>query len=682
MPASPALSLSAALLLVATTSPADVQQAAPHHQTPEPVSAEDSIRPPAGAAAPSDSLPEIVTGETGRRMDELVRRTVPFGFAGQVLVEVDGRVVLHRAYGYADPARRRPMTTRTALGVASVSKQFAAAAVLRLAEAGSLSLGDSLSTLFSSDLPAEKRGITIRQLLTHTSGVRSAHSEDFEPASRAALLRGILETPLAFEPGTDWRYSAAGYNLLAAIVERAAGAPYARSLRELLFDPARMERTGLMSETRWTEEGQARARVGWNDRGSPVEWPRNWRNFGAGDVVSTAADMWRWERALRAGRIFPPEILDRYLSPLFTREGLPTYGFGLFFHDPPDGPSVIEHGGDAALGYNASFYRYPEEDVLIIITCAARTPEGDYLRHALGEGLEEIARGREAELPPPASLPSAVERERLVGTYVVDGPGGSESVVAGDRDGTGTNRAGAGGGGAGGGPTEDPGEARLHVLTDGVHLWLAADGQAATDLLEGLGEEGRAARALANRRTRALLNGLRSGDSTAYRRALGEGGMPHLPDYWSEWQRLRESRGPLHRFRVAGSRPGRGDDVLTLARLEFRGGVGQMSYFWSEGAGGRLFGTFVHPDPYRPPSSLALAHESDGGLVAHALMDDRTLRVEVSEVAGSEPPGSGDREEDSPGGSRRVSALRLFPIGGGEPVRAVRVGPGGWVPPF
>lgn len=620
---------------------------------------------------PPDSLPEIVEGEMGRRMDELVRRTVPFGFSGQVLVEVGGRVVLHRAYGFADPRRRRPVTTGTGFGVASISKQLAAAAVLRLVEDGRLSLEDSLPAFFEG-VPADKRGITIRHLLAHTSGVRSAYSEDFEPASREALVRGILETPLAFDPGTDWRYSAAGYNLVAAVVEERTGEPYARALRELLFAPAGMERTGLLHEDRWTADGLARARVGWNDRGSPPEWPRNWRNFGAGDVVSSAADLWRWERALRAGRIFPPETLERYLSPLVRMEERPTYGFGLFFHEPPDGPRLIEHGGDAALGYNGSYYRYPEEGLLVLITCGARTPEGDFLRHALGEGLEAIARGGEAELPPSASLPTAGDRARLVGTYVLEGAGGPTAEPSGEAAGEAT----------GVGP-----EARIHVLTDGALLWLAADGQAAAELLEGWSEEGRAARARANRRTRVLLEGLRAGDSTAYHRALGEEGMPHFPDYGSEWRRLRETRGPLHRFRVSGSSPGRGDDVVTLARLEFRVGTTDVTYFWSEGARGRLFGTFVHPDPYRPPSALALARAPDGGFVAHALLGGgRTLRVEALEAGarGDATPGGGGAGATTGragGEGDWIGGLRILPPEG-DPVRALRVGGGGWVPPF
>lgn len=571
--------------------------------------------PPAG----QETIPPVIRGAAGRRMHELAKRAAVFGFSGQVLVAADDRIVLHRAYGFADARDRRPMTTETGVGVASISKQFLGAAVLELAEAARLRLEDSLPAFFD-DLPEAKRGITLAQLLAHTSGVRSRYAEDFEPATRDELIRGILETELAFKPGTRWRYSAAGYNLAAAIIERVTGERYRDYVHRTLLEPAGMRHTGLADDD-WEPDEVARSYLGWEDRGSPAEWPPNWRNFGAGDLVSTAADLYRWERALRSGAVLSAASLDRYFRPLAVIDEDVDYGFGLFFHTDEEGRRVIEHGGDAALGFNGSFYRYPDEDFLILITCNARTPVGNWLRHALGEGLEAIVRGGEAESAPAAELPSEEALRTLTGTYRLE-------------DGS-----------------------RLHALTDGSHLWLAAAGQEAVNRLGGYDDETVAALERGNRKTARLFAGLLRADSSVYREALTEEGAPYFDDYWNEWRGLVEARGPLHAYDLLGSSPGRGS-VTSRVRLQFRTGALTMTLFWGDQASGRLRGTFIEGVPFRPPVALAVGRVAGDEFVAHELLSGRTLAVEL------EPSG----------------ALRISDEEGS--VRAEPMGLAGWTPPF
>jgi CubicO group peptidase (beta-lactamase class C family) len=566
----------------------------------------------------------IVAGKLGERIHELVSRVEALGFSGQVLVESNGRIVLHEAVGYAEAAERRLMTLDTGIGVASISKQFTGAAILSLEEAGRLSLDDTLAAFFGA-VPSDKAGITVRQLLTHRSGVQSRTSEDFEPASQELLLTGILEMPLAFPPGRRWRYSAAGYNLLAAIIERVSGMPYADYLDVTFFEPAGMRQTFVMDGS--TGPGAVRGDVsrsylGWEDRGSPDAWPRNWRNFGAGDVVSTAADLYRWELVLRAGHIFPAEVRQRYLSPLAAVDDDVDYGYGLFFQRDDQGRLMIEHGGDAALGFNGSFYRYPDEDFLVLITCNARTPDGQWLRHTLGADIETLLRGGEPALPPDASLPTQEDVLHLPGTYVL------------------------------------PGEDRLQVLTDGVHLWLAPHGQGAVDLLLDLDEEGREAARHADEATLELLTGLAANDSTAYLRALRQEGAPHFADYWTEWQSLVHARGPLHAFEILGSHPGRGS-VTARARLQFRTGCITMTYFWGDAGRGRLRGTFVESIPYRPVGAVALARTPEGFVAMDPFGDQmHTLHVDAT------------------------GALRIDTVGDPRGVTARRQGMIGWTPPF
>lgn len=551
-----------------------------------------------------ETSPEVVRGDLERALDAYVRRAATFGFSGQVVVEVHGRVVLRGAYGFADPENGRPMTAETAVGVGSISKQFAAAAILSLAEAGRLSVDDSLGRFFP-DAPADKRGITIHQLLTHTSGVTTPLREDFEARSRDELVESILAAPLRFEPGTDWSYSTAGYNLIAAIVEIAAGRPYGDYLREALFEPAGMTRTHLMDETAPGED-VARAHLAWDDRGTPAEWPRNWRNFGAGDVMSTAADLLRWERALRAGRVLSPESVKRMMSPQAKIDEENSYGYGFFLHGDAGG-RMVEHGGDEELGYNASYYRYVDEGFVILITCTSRAADGTSLRHALGRPFETLLRGGTRPPPPEAGYPGETARPATF-----RGPDGS----------------------------------RLQVLSDGVHAWLAADGQAAVDALVGRAAEDVSDVERANRRTEALLAGLRERDTTAYPIALGPEGLKYLDDYRSEWEALVDSRGALRSFHIQGTTLGR-TTASVHARLRFRDGQASMAFFWSDRSKGRLRGTFVEATAFRPPYAIPFGRLPDGGLVAwdpisgrtvHARVRDGRLTLEGSPAAWIEDP--------------------------------------------
>lgn len=596
--------------------------------TPGRGSAIPDPRPPA-----SDTLGEVVAGELGRRMDAVVSAAEAIGYSGQVLVALAGRPVLHKAYGFAHAGERRRMQLDTPVGIASVSKQFAAAAVLHLEGRGLLSREDSL-TAFFDEVPEEKRGITVLHLITHTSGLRSRYSEDFEPATREALVDGILETPAAFPPGERWQYSAAGYNLLASIVERVTGIPYEEAVRQLLLEPARMGSTGFLSALPSGTTPIAHAYLAWEDRGSPANWPHNQRNFGAGDMVSTAADLFRWELSLREGHVLGGAASEDFYRPLTEIRDGTWYGFGLFHQAGPDGGRVIEHGGDAALGFNGSFLRYPDEEILIIVTCNARTAQGQFLRHAIGEELEALAREGTVEGPTPARLPDPATIDRLTGAYRIDGGGG------------------------------------LALLTDGAHLWIAAGDPDAAALLRPSDSDAAADFERAEAKTQALLQGLHTGDSTAFHTALTTEGMVHFPGYWQDWEALIAGWGPFREFRVLGSRPV-GGDVLTTARLRFFRGTVLVTYFWQDRARGRLVGAFIGGSEFGSAVALPLAaieraahEESEDVLQARDPMRGTTL-FEVVPIS------------DDDGGPLRL-LLRL-PDGD---VMATRSGLAGWVPPL
>lgn len=548
---------------------------------------------------PPRELPATVRGELGRAMDELLRRTAAFGFGGQVVVENDGQLVLHGAYGYADRSERRPMRTDTKIGIASLSKQLTAAAVLALREEGRLELEDPLSR-FLPELSAETGRLTLHQLLSHTAGLRGGDvaGDDFEIPGRQELLRRIDATPPAGPPGERWRYANAGYNLLAAVVEEVTGAPYEDYVLARIFRPAGMERTGFWHRPRPVPEEVAHAYRAWMDQGSPASWPRNWRVYGAGDVLSTAADLFRWEVALRKGRVLSEESVALLRRPhAAVGDTGDAYGYGWFLHPEEGGRTVIEHGGDWLGGYNAFHYVDPGRRLVVIVLSNATDASGMWLRQAVQKSLIDLADGKPFSLPP-AVRPDEEVPAALLGSHRVSGSRGV-----------------------------------LHLFHDGAHAWLAAEGQEAANLL--LAAEGEVAAGLttASRRSGRLLAGLLACSGTAFEEALGEEGAPFLEEYETDWADLVARYGDLEAYEVLGAAP-RGRSAEAQARLSFARGEISYSLLWAERGARRLHGTLVRDRPASPmpfPAAYTVGVGEDGDLVAYDIFRERGVRLTAGE---------------------------------------------------
>jgi CubicO group peptidase (beta-lactamase class C family) len=531
------------------------------------------------SAQQSDVTAEIATPGIGRTMDDYMRRAEALGFSGQVLVAKKGEILLHRAYGFSDRINQKPMTTETAVGVASMSKQFAAAAVLKLESEGKLKLSDTLGAYFR--VPADKQKITIQQLLTHTAGIRGGTTEDFDAASLDTALARLFALPLTGVPGAKWQYSSDAYGILAAIVQKVSGKPYEQYMHEALLAPAGMNHSRFWYEARGMPS-VAHAYFGLVDRGSPAEWPRNWRVFGSGDLLTTASDLYRWDRALRSGKVLRPETLTKYFSPQVPTgfEG-DHYGYGLFVTNTPGKPRVIEHGGDTELGFNGAFFRYPDDDAVLIITSNARDGWGRSLRQYVQADIEKILFGRDSvtKLPAAARAPGATQRD-LAGEYAVGTDG------------------------------------RLQIISDGSQLWIAALGQPAIELLRPVSTVASEQMLLATAsRTDSLIKSLIARDTMAYVRALGDSGAAELGDYKEEWARLGSTMGPLRNYHLLGSMPDR-NTILTYARLFFLNGVRTMAFRWSNLGRGRLVATNPQTAP-QYPVILPLVVDENGELLGY-----------------------------------------------------------------
>lgn len=248
----------------------------------------------------------IVRGPLGQRLDSTLRAAESRGFHGTVLIERNGEIVLLAGYGLADEAAGTRFGPATVVQIGSNVKDFTKVAVLQLVEAGRLSLDDSLPRFFA-DVPADKRGITIRQLMDHTAGFPMVIGPDSEVIDRGDFLERLFATPLKFGPGEGNQYSNPGYSVLAAIVEQLSGQSYDRYVADHVFRPVGMRQTGYLLP------GFDRRRVahGYNAGrkvGTMLDMPHGpdglwWNLRGNGGMLSTVSEMLAFYRALLDGKL-------------------------------------------------------------------------------------------------------------------------------------------------------------------------------------------------------------------------------------------------------------------------------------------------------------------------------------------------------------------------------------------
>ncbi|MEZ5426539.1 MAG: serine hydrolase domain-containing protein [Pyrinomonadaceae bacterium] len=358
--------------------------------------------------------------KTASLLNEYLKRMEAFGFGGAVLIEREGRIIFNKGYGWANLNERIPFSPETPFPVQSISKQFTAASVLKLEERGKLRIEDPIGRFFK-DAPEDKKAITVHQLLTHTSGFGDnyAGSGIF---SRDEAVRAILRQPLDNPPGKKMIYSNDGYELLAAIVETVSGENLADFVRRNFFIPAEMKTAGFQGDGDfWKNETVAHAYNGFFDNGSPQNVRRDWDGYGSGDIVMSVEDLFNWELALRQNRVLSEAMKKKMFSPYASFRENWDYGYGWFIIKSENEPVRYYHGGgDVPRGYTASFTRYPEEKMTIIILSNTMTDEMGFLR-AVKPDIENIVFGQTFEMPPAVASNAPFELKKYAGIYRTEG---------------------------------------------------------------------------------------------------------------------------------------------------------------------------------------------------------------------------------------------------------------------
>ncbi len=287
---------------------------------------------------------------------------------GLALAVVDkGKVVKARGYGLASVEFGVPVTPDTVFEIGSVTKQITAAAVMLLVEDGNLALDDSI-TKHLTGLPASWRAITVRHLLTHTSGVKNYTGlpgfELSKRMKRADFIKMVANLPPNFAPGDSWSYGNTAYNLLGHIIEVVSGGSYWQFVDARIFRPLGMMASGDRDPKRIIPQ-----------RASGYEWEMNalvGRDydltdvFSAGAVVSTLNDLIKWDAALSSDRLLKQSSLDALWTPVRLNDGATrTYGLGWNI-ETLRGHRVHRHNGQTA-GFAAAIARYVDDGVSVIV---------------------------------------------------------------------------------------------------------------------------------------------------------------------------------------------------------------------------------------------------------------------------------------------------------------------------
>jgi len=285
----------------------------------------------------------------------------------------DGSVAYARGYGLASVEHGVPIGPDTVFDIGSVSKQFTAMSVLLLERDGKLSLDDDIRK-YLPEIPDYGRRISIRHLLTHTSGLRDyndlleldGHDVRDHTTDGDALDIIVRQRGVNFAPGDEWRYSNTGFFLASVIVKRVSGRSLASFARERIFEPLHMSSTQYLDDTRRIVAHRAEAYD--RDAAGFLVDMSNWDQTGDGAVQTTVADMAKWAANYDTPVVGDRRIIDAMQTAGRLNNGKPHgYGLGLRI-DNYRGLRRIEHGGSWA-GYRAMLSRFPDQHAAIIILC-------------------------------------------------------------------------------------------------------------------------------------------------------------------------------------------------------------------------------------------------------------------------------------------------------------------------
>ncbi|HEY3637234.1 MAG TPA: serine hydrolase domain-containing protein [Rhizomicrobium sp.] len=369
----------------------------------------------AAPAAPGD-LPAPLAAKIDGDVNAALHRFMAPGAV--VMVVQDGRVTFVRAYGLRDVAGQRPVRTDTLFEIGSLTKQFTAASILQLQEAGKLQIDRPLAD-YLPDAPHAKE-ITLRQMLNLTAGLHDyldgpqaeLEKAAAQPMSYHDLIARIAPLPLDFPPGSQWAYSNTDYLLLGKVIEAVSGESFGDYLRHHIFTPLHMGDTHTMAE----ENNLMDMAIGYRSVNGRLQLAPHigpsWAGA-AGFLIMTLADLAKWDEALSGGKIVSSaDYREMTTSAMTTKNGSANYGFGFFVDSVYGQPRIGHTGGSWAFTTADEYFPAQNTRIIAFTNLGNETPEA-------GEALTNIvfadlfpAIAAKARTPAPGERPDITQVAR------------------------------------------------------------------------------------------------------------------------------------------------------------------------------------------------------------------------------------------------------------------------------
>jgi CubicO group peptidase (beta-lactamase class C family) len=284
-------------------------------------------------------------------------------FPGVIIAVRRGNAFYTNAWGDLDIEANVPMRTDAQIWVASISKQFTAAAILRLSEEGKIGIDDPVRR-FIPELDGRFEPITVRHLLNHTSGITEYLSHvgsKYEPVSQQEIVAAIMSRPPDFPAGSRWDYSNSGYYLLGMIIERTSNKTYEQYVRETFLEPLQLTETSYCGIRGPVPQGYSAA----GGRFTELQPYDVSMMYAAGGLCSTARDLLSWNRALLNGTAISPQSYEAMIGETVDAYVFAKYGFGLYV-DSLSSHRRIWHNGMIP-GFQSHLAYFPDDDLTVVV---------------------------------------------------------------------------------------------------------------------------------------------------------------------------------------------------------------------------------------------------------------------------------------------------------------------------
>ncbi|WP_033958905.1 serine hydrolase domain-containing protein [Psychroserpens jangbogonensis] len=342
----------------------------------------------------SNAQKKISSKETFTKIDNYLSHGTSNGFSGAILAIKEGELIINKGYGLANKDNKTLNNPNTIFDIGSNTKQFTSTAIIKLAELGQLKLTDSLSKFFIN-VPIDKQGITIHQLLTHSAGFSESIGRDFTEITQKDFFEKLFASKLLSVPGEEYSYSNTGYSILARIIELASGQPYEAFLNEYLFTPAGMLQTGYLLpkwDTQQMSHGYNRNII---ETESTIKRYQetgdiNWHLKGNGGINSTQNDMLLWHKALKTNLILTAESFKNLTTPYIPMNSKKThsYAYGWVVNHSISNALRISHNGSNGT-FSHSLIWYPEKDLFIVYSTNANSEKVESIAYVVAKIILE-----------------------------------------------------------------------------------------------------------------------------------------------------------------------------------------------------------------------------------------------------------------------------------------------------